>query len=53
MTAKIWIVDSRGADYRCPKCGKVVWRNSDKAWIRSWCEKTGKDQRLMRIGGKP
>jgi len=35
--------------YRCPYCGKVVERDSDKAWIKSWCETTGKDVRLQII----
>lgn len=32
--------------YQCRHCGKVVMRESDKAWIKSLCEKTGKIVRL-------
>lgn len=35
--------------YRCKHCGKVVRRKSDKAWIPSYCEKTEKNVRLVRI----
>ena len=27
--------------YRCPKCKKVVKRNSDKQWIKSMCGDSG------------
>jgi len=35
--------------YRCKHCGKVVLRLSTKAWIKSYCELTGKDVRLVRV----
>jgi len=35
--------------YRCSKCGGIFRRNSNKKWIRSWCEKTDKWARLMRV----
>ncbi len=33
--------------YRCPQCKKIVFRRSNKAWIKSHCEATGKDTRLI------
>ena len=38
--------------YRCKHCGKVVGRFSDKAWVKSYCSKTGKDVHLMRVERK-
>lgn len=35
--------------YRCKWCGQVVERDSNKQWIKSYCDKTGKDVRLMRV----
>lgn len=35
--------------YLCAYCGKVVERDSDKAWIKSYCSATGKDVRLIII----
>lgn len=35
--------------YHCSHCGKTVERDSNKAWIKSFCETTGKDVRLMRV----
>ena len=35
--------------YQCRHCGKIVKRKSDKAWVKSWCEKTGKTVHLMRV----
>ena len=37
------------AKYYCPACGLVVKRDSDKAWIKSYCEQKGRDVRLQRI----
>lgn len=34
--------------YRCAHCGKVVERDSDKAWVRSYCEDTGRTVHLQR-----
>ena len=33
--------------YRCVHCGKKVERHSDKHWIKSYCEETGKNARLI------
>jgi len=35
--------------YRCPKCGKTVFRDSKKKWIRSYCDDTGKMTRLINF----
>lgn len=35
--------------YRCKLCGKVLERDSDKQWIKSYCEETGRDTRIWRI----
>lgn len=37
------------AKYRCKHCKKVVERDSDKQWIKSYCEETGKNVRLQRV----
>jgi ribosomal protein L37AE/L43A len=33
--------------YKCKHCGKVVERESDKQWIKSYCETKGKTVRLV------
>lgn len=35
--------------YRCPHCGKIVKRDSNKQWLKSWCDKIGRDARLQKI----
>ena len=35
--------------YRCAHCKKVVKRDSNKAWIKSYCESTGKTVHLIRV----
>lgn len=35
--------------YYCRHCGKTVLRKSDKAWITSYCDATGRNARLMRV----
>jgi hypothetical protein len=35
--------------YKCNLCGKVVSRDSEKKWIKSYCDETGKTTRLMKI----
>lgn len=37
------------AQYRCRKCGKIVRRNSTAATIKSYCDATGNDVRLVRV----
>jgi len=38
--------------YYCKNCDKTVLRESDKAWIKSWCEKIQKYTRLMKVKDK-
>lgn len=38
----------RGLPYRCKHCGKTVFRESTKAWIKSYCEESGRDVHLTR-----
>ena len=35
--------------YKCNLCGKTVSRDSNKKWIKSMCDETGKTGRLMKI----
>ena len=35
-------------EYRCNHCGRVVTRESDKRWIKSYCETTGRTTRLWK-----
>lgn len=35
--------------YKCNLCGKIVSRDSNKKWIKSMCDDTGKTCRLMKI----
>lgn len=35
--------------YRCSLCGKVIERDSDKQWIRSYCEETKKLTRILKL----
>lgn len=35
--------------YRCNHCKKVVWRESSKRWLNSFCELTGKTTRLWGV----
>lgn len=40
----------KGHPYRCKHCGKVVLRESEKAWIKSICDASGyKTVHLMRM----
>jgi phage FluMu protein Com len=35
--------------YRCPHCNDPLTRESGKAWIRSYCSKTGRMVRLQLV----
>lgn len=35
--------------YKCRHCGKVVERNSDKQWIKSYCTQTNKTVHLIKV----
>ena len=37
------------AKYKCVHCNQIVERESNKKWIPSYCDITGKDVRLQRI----
>jgi len=37
------------AKYRCVHCGRVVERASQKAWIPSYCDRTGRYVHLQRV----
>ena len=39
--------------YKCKYCGKVVDRESNKQWIKSYCDEIGEDVRLMLIKAWP
>ncbi len=41
--------EPKGFPYRCDHCGNTVLRESDKAWIKSYCMKSGKNVRLIRV----
>jgi len=38
--------------YHCKHCNKTVERDSDKKWIASYCEDTGKNTRLKLVEGQ-
>jgi len=44
--------DKKGNKYKCNKCGKIVTRDSTKAWISSYCDDSGAMTRLYRIKEK-
>lgn len=35
--------------YKCNLCGKVVSRDSDKKWIKSYCDETNWKTRLIKV----
>jgi len=37
------------AKYKCPCCERIVWRDSDKKWRKSWCKSSDRFVRLQRI----
>lgn len=39
--------------YRCSDCRRTYWRESAKAWIKSYCLRTGKAARLVRMPNDP
>lgn len=40
--------DMKTNKYKCVHCNKVVKRESDKQWIKSYCDETGKNVRLQK-----
>lgn len=46
-------MQNRLRQYKCSLCKQVVWRKSNKQWIKSMCERSGnKMSRLMLIKKK-
>ena len=43
------ISPDKGYPYRCSLCGRTYLRDSQKAWIKSFCERGGKYARLVRV----
>jgi len=39
---------TEGYLYLCKLCGKYLERDSEKKWIKSFCETTGKNTRIYR-----
>lgn len=35
--------------YYCKHCGKTFIRDSEKAWIKSWCDTTHKEVRIIKV----
>ena len=42
-----------GHPYRCNACRVVVLRDSTKRWLKSLCQRTGRDARLYRVSHCP
>lgn len=40
------------AKYRCNKCGKTMFRESEKRWIKSWCVASDCYSRLYLVDWK-
>jgi len=38
--------------YYCPECKSIQHRDSMKKWIKSYCEETGKETRIIRINSE-
>lgn len=38
--------------YRCVHCGKVLLRESNKQWVKSTCDTTGKTVHMQRVTAK-
>ncbi len=35
--------------YKCKHCGVILERDSDKQWIKSYCDQTGRNTRIRLI----
>ena len=42
------IRDDAQNKYRCPHCGKIEIRECSKAWVKSYCDKTGKNVHMQK-----
>ncbi len=40
------------AKYHCKHCEKTVERRSTKQWIKSYCDRVGRDIHLIRVKGR-
>ena len=38
--------------YKCKHCKKIVERDSEKQWIKSYCEETGKNTHIIKLKEK-
>lgn len=38
--------------YKCSRCEKTFYRKTAKAWVKSFCEKTGQHVRCYRVDKK-
>jgi len=38
--------------YKCNHCGKILLRESNKEWIKSYCESSGKHAHLIKVAKK-
>jgi len=36
-------------NYKCKHCGGIFKRNSNKKWIKSYCENSGKNVHLIKL----
>lgn len=43
------LMETKMAKYKCKHCGQVVEIKSDKQWVRSYCEGTGKNVHLVKV----
>ncbi len=39
----------KAALYRCKHCKQILKRKSSKAWIKSYCDRAGRDVHLVRM----
>lgn len=45
-------LDYSGNYYDCKHCGKRVWRESDKQWVKSFCVDSNRTVHLQKaVGG--
>lgn len=40
------------SEYRCVHCGKTMHRDSLKAWVKSFCEKSGYTVHLQKLNAE-
>jgi endogenous inhibitor of DNA gyrase (YacG/DUF329 family) len=42
-------VNSKINQYKCAHCQKIVEREDQRQWIKSYCEETGQYTRLIKL----